>query len=118
MSPHQCLYDADITVPPQNVQVTDVTTTSITVTFDPIPCLDQTANITGYAVDFGRSGNLPFAVGTIIENFTYTQTRLSKNTSYFFEIYPVVEPALGLTVQKTAPINLQTLSGECTSIGL
>lgn len=103
---------ADIIVPPRNVNVMDVTRTSITVTFDPIPCLDQSADIMDYAIDFGRSRGPPFTIGRTIDGFSFTLDGLNKSTSYFFEIYPVIQPSLGLSVQRTEHIDVQTLSGK------
>lgn len=105
------IIHADISTPPRNIRVVDVTTTSIAVTFDPIPCISQNANITDYAIDFGRSGNPPFVVGRIVEEFSFTLTGLDRNTSYFFEIYPIIDPSLGLNAVRVNRI-VQTLSGN------
>ncbi len=98
-------------VAPGNIVITDVTTTSVSFTFDPIrPCLELNANITGYAVDYSLTSSLPFDVGVPVSNFSHTQTGLEKGASYYFEIYPVVDPAL--SVERTAPVQVRTLSGE------
>ena len=45
------------TAPPSNVNVTDVTSSTITVQWGMVPCIDQNGPITGYSVRYGVMGS-------------------------------------------------------------
>ncbi len=77
-------------VAPPNVRVTGVTASSVSIAWDPVPCLNQNSEIVGYRshVGFSSTGRV-LATGISDTGTSYTRTGLTAGTSYFFQVYSV-----------------------------
>ena len=99
--------------PPLNVRVTATTYTSITVAWDPIPCLLQNNVIEEYRthVAFSRNGFLAIhGSSTGTTGNSYTANGLQPATGYFFQVYSVVPG--NIRGMNAPPLHTSTLC-EC-----
>ena len=78
----------DPSSPPGNLQVSSTSHTSITITWDRVPCVDRNADITQYTVRYGPAGtdtSRGFSV-TDINNRMFTAMTLVPRTSYTIQV--------------------------------
>ena len=73
---------------PQNVREVEMTSTSITIQWDQVPCIEQNSNITGYIVRYSSStGETQMA--TVQNSQMFTASELTPNTTYSFQVAAV-----------------------------
>ena len=89
------------TAPPSNVNVTSVTSTSITVQWGMVPCIHQNGDITGYSVRYGVMGTsegdkeVKMVSGDSRGGMT-TITGLEAGTVYEYEVEAQTVPGTGV----------------------
>ena len=74
--------------PPANLQVSSTSHTSITITWDRVPCVDRNAEITQYTVRYGPTGadsSRGFSVSDI-NNRMFTAMTLIPRTNYTIQV--------------------------------
>ena len=74
--------------PPPNLQVSSTSHTSITITWDRVPCVDRNVDITQYSVIYGPTGtdsNRTISV-TDINNRMFTAMTLIPRTNYTIQV--------------------------------
>jgi len=79
------------TKPPANIRSVAVTSTSISIAWDPVPCSYRNTNITGYSVSYNveaNNFNITINLGTTDEKYMKA-TGLIPGTSYMFIITPM-----------------------------
>ena len=97
--------------PPSSVRVTDVTSSTITVQWEMVPCIHQNGPITGYSVRYGVMGSGSSQTETV-SGASVTEVTLSsllKYTNYSVQVAAVnsadtgvfSEPVLQLTNDKS-----------------
>ena len=73
---------------PQNVREVEVTSTSITIQWDQVPCIEQNSEITGYIVRYSNStGETQMAA--VQNSQMFTASGLTPNTAYSFQVAAV-----------------------------
>ena len=101
------------------MRATDVTSTSVTIEWDPVPCLERNAEILGYGVDIGFSGlDTPFENRLSEDGVSIKITGLTSEESYFFAVYAVgAGRRLGQAIrgQSSSPVVVRTLAGKVQS---
>ena len=78
-------------LPPENVRLVNATPTVITIEWDPVPCLQQNALITSYAVEVRPGGGGELVSSGEVESdssLIFRATNL-RGTSFSFRVYPV-----------------------------
>ena len=76
---------------PTNVRMTGVTTTTITVKWQKVPCIEQNGDITGYIVRYG-SQTQSVSGGTVTET---TISNLTPSTTYNVRVAAVNDAGTG-----------------------
>ena len=106
-----CFFSAP-TAPPSNVNVTDVTSSTITVQWGMVPCDDQNGPITGYSVRYGVMGSSEREIEEGVgDQRTATISELAAATVYEYEV-------AGITTADTGAFSDQMTAltqGICTS---
>ena len=77
------------TAPPSNVSVTEVTSSTITVQWEMVPCIHQNGPITGYSVRYGVMGS---GSSEAVSGASETETIISdlmSSTTYVVEVAAV-----------------------------
>ena len=75
------------TAPPSNVNVTDVTSSTITVQWEMVPCDDQNGTITGYSVRYGVMGSSEREIEEVMgDQRMATISELAAATVYEYEV--------------------------------
>ena len=74
------MYTAGPSVPPANVTVTGVTSSTISVQWGSVPCIHQNGDITGYSVQYGVMGSGNTQAMSVAGGST-TETTLSSLTA-------------------------------------
>ena len=75
------------TAPPSNVNVTDVTSSTITVQWEMVPCDDQNGPITGYSVRYGVMGSSEREIEEVVgDQRMATISELAAATVYEYEV--------------------------------
>ena len=72
--------------PPSSVMVTDVTSTTITVQWGPVPCIHQNGAITGYSVRYGEIGETLTTINVTGASAMQTISNLVPSTNYSIEV--------------------------------
>ena len=73
---------------PENVREVEVTSTSITIQWDQVPCIEQNSEITGYIVRYSNStGETQMAA--VQNSQMFTASGLTPNTAYSFQLVAV-----------------------------
>ena len=73
---------------PENVREVEVTSTSITILWDQVPCIEQNSEITGYIVRYSNStGETQMAA--VQNSQIFTASGLTPNTAYSFQVAAV-----------------------------
>ena len=79
--------------PPQSVMMSSVTSSSITVQWGRVSCIDRSSEITGYTVRYGQTGSTTTVMesvsGTSDSDRMFTASGLIPRTSYTFEVAAV-----------------------------
>ena len=107
------VFHAAPTAPPGPVSVLGFTSTSITIQWGLLSCINQNGNITGYSVRYGTVGSELREIVTV-EGSTITShplTGLNSSTTYSVEVAAVNGAGIGVY---SGPIN-QTTLGELVS---
>ena len=85
--------------PPQSVMMSSVTSSSITVQWGRVSCIDRNSEITGYTVQYGQTGSsttvMESVSGTSDSDRMFTLTGLIPRTSYTFEVAAVSSETIG-----------------------
>ena len=97
--------------PPQSVMMSSVTSSSITVQWGCVTCIDRNSEITGYTVRYGRPGSttvMESVLGTSDSDRVFTASGLIPHTSYTFEVAAVSSEGTGpfssrITVMTSTP---------------
>ena len=106
------IFPSEPSSPPTNVSVIDVTSTSITVTWDPVPAIDRNGIITEYEVEYNQSTFDINTTQTVRVNSSYTMvqlTELHEYVEYFIQVRAYTREGYG---PYTEPIN-QTTAQDC-----
>ena len=75
------------TAPPSNVNVTDVTSSAITVQWGMVPCIHQNGPITGYSVRYGVMGSSEREIEEVVgDQRTATISGIAAATVYEYEV--------------------------------
>ena len=108
---HPSTYVTAPSAPPTYVNTSAVTTTSITVQWGAVDCINQNGNITGHSVQYGVQGSaeadrtVEMAIGDSSGGM-YTISGLSVATVYTVEVAAVNSDGIGVY---SDPITAQTL---------
>ena len=115
---HLCFFATAASGPPQSVMMSSVTSSSITVQWGRVSCIDRNSEITGYTVRYRKTSNPAFTTrslsGTSSINRRLTASGLEPCTGYRFEVAAVnIEgrrsaPYGGTTVQTARRKNFET----------
>ena len=100
-------YAAPAVAPP-NVRIVGATSTTLTVAWDPIPCLLQNIEIVDYRTHVGLAStgmSIINGARTVNSGLSYTATGLSPSTSYYFQVYSV-------TSANRQGMNAQRVTGQ------
>ena len=98
--------------PPQSVIMSSVTSSSITVQWGRVNCIDRNSEITGYTVRYGQTGSTTTVMesvsGTSDSDRMFTASGLIPRTSYTFEVAAVSSEGTGpfssrITVMTSTP---------------
>ena len=85
--------------PPQSVMMSSVTSSSITVQWGRVSCIDRNSEITGYTVRYGQTGSTTTVMesvsGTSDSDRMFTASGLIPRTSYTFEVAAVSSEGSG-----------------------
>ena len=85
--------------PPQSVMMSSVTSSSITVQWGRVSCIDRNSEITGYTVRYGQTGSTTTVMesvsGTSDSDRVFTASGLVPRTSYTFEVAAVSSEGTG-----------------------
>ena len=97
---HLCFFAAAASGPPQSVMMSSVTSSSITVQWGRVSCIDRNSEITGYTVRYGQTGSTTTVMesvsGTSDSDRMFTASGLIPRTSYTFEVAAVSSEGTGL----------------------
>ena len=85
--------------PPQSVMILSVTSSSITIQWGRVSCIDRNSEITGYTVRYGQTGSTT----TVMESVSvtsdsdrmFTASGLISHTNYTFEVAAVNSEYMG-----------------------
>ena len=98
--------------PPSSVIIRSITNTTISIGWEPIACPDRNSKIAGYRVSYGPTVSYPEAgeESGVIQDFSFTMRNRQPNTSYSFQVMPVLEFGQGVdgTVPRTGPVSVWT----------
>ena len=72
----------------QNVREVEVTSTSITIQWDQVPCIEQNSEITGYIVRYSSSTGEP-QMAAVQNSQMLKASGLTPNTAYSFQVAAV-----------------------------
>ena len=75
---------------PTDVVVSEITTSSITVKWDVVPCIDRNGMITGYLVDYG------YGIQNVTEDTETLLSNLTSSTSYNVRVAGVNDAGIGV----------------------
>ena len=96
--------------PPQSVMTSSVTSSSITVQWGRVRCIDRNSEITGYTVRYGQTGSTTMANESVsgVSDRMFTASGLIPRTSYTFEVAAVSSEgtgpfSTGTTVETAVP---------------
>ena len=85
--------------PPQSVMMSSVTSSSITVQWGRVRCIDRNSEITGYTVRYDQTGSttndMESVSGTSDSDRMFTASGLIPRTSYTFEVAAVSSEGTG-----------------------
>ena len=85
--------------PPQSVMMSSVTSSSITVQWGRVSCIDRNSEITGYTVRYGQTGSTTTVMesvsGTSDSDRMFTASGLIPRTNYTFEVAAVSSEGSG-----------------------
>ena len=85
--------------PPQSVMMSSVTSSSITVQWGRVSCIDRNSEITGYTVRYGQTGSTTTVMesvsGTSDSDRMFTASGLIPRTNYTFEVAAVSSESTG-----------------------
>ena len=85
------------TAPPSNVNVTDVTSSTITVQWGMVPCIHQNGPITGYSVRYGVMGSSEREIEEVVgDQRTATISELAAATVYEYEVAGITTADTGV----------------------
>ena len=84
------------TAAPSNVSVTDVTSSTITVQWEMVPCIHQNGPITGYSVRYGVMGSGSTQTETVSGTQTITSNLSSSSTNYSIEVAAINSAGTGV----------------------
>ena len=85
------------TAPPSNVNVTDVTSSTITVQWEMVPCDDQNGPITGYSVRYGVMGSSEREIEEVVgDQRMATISELAAATVYEYEVAGITTADTGV----------------------
>ena len=123
---HVCFFTTVPSGPPQSVMMSSVTSSSITVQWGRVSCIDRNSEITGYTVRYGQTGSTTLDMpvsGTSDNDRTFTASGLISSTSYTFEVAAVSSEGTGpfstaTTVETAAGIVKLMLSCVQVSMSL
>ena len=96
---------------PTNVDVSEVTSSSITVQWGIVPCIEQNGDITGYIVQYG-SETQSVSGGSVTET---TISNLTPSTTYNVRVAAVNDADTG---PYSSNISIMTLGISCSIDGL
>ena len=97
--------------PPASVTIVSVTNSSISIRWDPVECLRQNSILGGYQVLYESAEVYPEkqrSSGIIMVDNSFTMVGLESNTSYSFQVFPVVVGLLDDEVPGTGLISVWT----------
>ena len=100
--------------PPQSVMMSSVTSSSVTVQWGRVSCIDRNSEITGYTVRYGQTGSTTIVMesGTSDSDRMFTASGLIPRTSYTFEVAAVSSEGTG---PFSPGITVETLKGTFTN---
>ena len=83
--------------PPPSVMMSSVTSSSITVQWDRVSCIDRNSEITGYTVRYGQTGSTTTVMELVsgTSDRMFTASGLIPRTSYTFEVAAVSSEGTG-----------------------
>ena len=85
------------TAPPSNVNVTDVTSSTITVQWGMVPCIHQNGPIIGYSVRYGEMGSSEREIEEVTgDQRTATISGLATATVYEYEVAGITTADTGV----------------------
>lgn len=101
--------------PPTSLNVTDVTSSSITIQWGPVDCVHRNGDMTGCSVQYGVQGSGSKVNVTILgsagsDGGTYVVTGLVALTGYDIKVAAVNSAGTGVY---SKPITVFTASGKC-----
>ena len=73
---------------PQNVREVEMTSTSISIQWDQVPCIEQNSEITGYIVRYNSSSG-ETQMAPVQNSQVFTASGLTPNTTYSFQVSAV-----------------------------
>ena len=74
---------------PQGVTSLTLNSTAIFVSWDPVDCIHQNSEITGYTVRYGPASSITQVLGTTSTERVYTAVGLARSTNYSIEVAAV-----------------------------
>ena len=113
---------APISGPPQSVMMSSVTSSSITVQWGRVNCIDRNSEITDYTVRYGQTGSTTTVMesvsGTSDSDRMFTASGLIPRTNYTFEVAAAGSEgtgpfSTGTTVETLAPEGVYVQCQEC-----
>ena len=85
---------------PTSLRVTSTSSTTITIAWEPVSCVDRNTDITGYRVTYsGRNAGNVHEITT--NNLEYEATGLIPRQNYTFYIFPIYDAVLGESVKSS-----------------
>lgn len=104
------LFHAVPTEPPDSVGIRAVRDTEIEISWAPVNCLHRNAEILGYMVQYGPTSTyeeMKSSSGMIVD-FSFAMRNLQPNTSYSFQVYPVIRQQLPGSMLMTRLVSVVT----------
>ena len=98
------------------MNVSEVTSSSITVQWGPVDCIHRNGDITGYSVQYGEVGNAGTVNEMVSGDFSggmYTISGLIAATPYTVEVAAETSAGPG---PYSEPVNIETPDSECAAI--
>ena len=80
---------------PTNVDVSDVTSSSITVQWGTVPCIHRNGDITGYSVQYGVVGSESTQTMTVSGDFSGVISNLESSTNYSIKVAAMNNVGIG-----------------------
>ena len=104
------LFPPAPSAPPTSVSTSDVTSSSITVQWGPVDCIDRNGDITGYSVRYGVQGNESTKTMSVTGGDTNetTITGLTPSTTFFIEVAAVNSAGTGVNSSAVTRLTLGT----------